>query len=174
MLWHVMGYCPPSKNTSKLITLPVLKFFNPPVLKLFTPPLTGNKKHEDVKLIHKLLIQRNSWQIKKQSEIWRNTINLIKTLTFRLNMNEWFIYEKGANPFNNPPLPTKLPPNNITSLPKWKFVTLPPPAKTSLICLPPLPEAGGGACLQPGKKATRSIKKNKNNFINVTEDRFLN
>ena len=63
------GVLPPSKNTPKLITLPVLKFFNPLVLKLFTPPLTGNKKHEDVKLIHKPLIQRNSWQIKKQSEI---------------------------------------------------------------------------------------------------------
>ena len=59
----------PSKNNPhKSVTSPVLKFFNPPVLKLFTTPppfplplpLTGNKKHEDVKLIDKPLIQHNS------------------------------------------------------------------------------------------------------------------
>ena len=34
---------------------------------------------------------------KKQSEIcWRNTINLIQTSTFRLNINEWFKYEEGT------------------------------------------------------------------------------
>ena len=73
----------------------------PPVLKniLLLPP-TGNKKHEDIKLMHKSLIQHNSWQIKKQSEIWRNTVNLMQTLTFRLNINEWFKYEKGENLFN--------------------------------------------------------------------------
>ena len=37
----------------------------PPILKLFTPPPTGNKKHEDVKLMYKSLILHNSWQIKK-------------------------------------------------------------------------------------------------------------
>ena len=52
--------------------------------------------------MHRPLIQHNSWQIKKQSEIWRNTINLTQTLTFRLNINEWFKYEKGANLVNNP------------------------------------------------------------------------
>ena len=99
--WHVMGYWPPSKNIPPQIG-------NPPVLKMLTPlpqssnfllpPLTGNKKHEDVKLMHKPLIQHNSWQIKKQSETWRNTINLIQTLTFRLNINERFKYEKFSTP----------------------------------------------------------------------------
>ena len=58
---------PINKNTpQKTITIPVLNFFNPPpVLKLFTPPPTGNKKHEDVKLMHKPLIKQNCQQIKE-------------------------------------------------------------------------------------------------------------
>ena len=70
-----------------------------PVLTFYSPPPAGNKKHEDVKLMHKPLIQHKSCQIKKQSEICRNTINLIQALTFRLDINEWFKYDKG-NLFN--------------------------------------------------------------------------
>ena len=45
---------PPQKNGN----LPSPKYFYPlPVLKLFTPPSTGNK--QNVKLMHKLLIQHN-------------------------------------------------------------------------------------------------------------------
>ena len=60
--------------------------------------------------MHKPLIQHNSWQIKKtkQSEIWRNTTKLIQALTFKLNINEWFKYEKGANLFNNPSQQNKI------------------------------------------------------------------
>ena len=98
-----MGYWLSSKSTSPLA---FLKFFNPPPQSsnfLRSPP-TGNKKHEDVKLMHKPLIQHNSWKIKKQNESRKNTVNLIQTLTFRLNINEWFKYEKGANPFSWPAL----------------------------------------------------------------------
>ena len=55
-----MGYWRPlTKIPPKLVTLPaVLRFLtpSPPVLKHFTPPMTRNKKHEDVKLMHKPLI----------------------------------------------------------------------------------------------------------------------
>ena len=94
--WHAMGYWPPIKSNS-----PALKF-SPPQSSNFLLPSTptGNKRHGDATLKHKLLIQHNSWQMKKQSEIWRNTINLIETLTYRLNINKWFKYEKGANLFS--------------------------------------------------------------------------
>ena len=48
---------PPPKKNSNPPPPPVLKFFNPPILKL--PPLTGNKRHEDVKLMHKFLNKHN-------------------------------------------------------------------------------------------------------------------
>ena len=41
---------------------------------------------------------------KKQSEILRNVINLIQTLTFRLNLNEWFKYER-CKPLQQPSFP---------------------------------------------------------------------
>ena len=53
-----------------------LKLFNSPVLKLFNcpkfsnillPPWTGNK--QDVKLMHKSLIEHNYQQIKKKKQI---------------------------------------------------------------------------------------------------------
>ena len=56
---------------------------------------------EDVELIqYDSSNMIHSWKIKKQSEIWGNTINPIQTSTYRLNINEWFKYEKGANLFN--------------------------------------------------------------------------
>ena len=106
VLWLDNPPPPPSKSMPppKSVTPPLqsYKFLtpSPQSSNVLLPPLTGNKKHEDVKLMHKSLIQRNSWQIKKRSEIWRNTVNLMQTLTFKLNINEWFKYEKGANPFN--------------------------------------------------------------------------
>ena len=65
--WHVMGYWFHQQkylpNTSpKLVTLPpVLKFLNPhQSSKFLLLPPTKNKKHEDVKLMHKAVIQLNS------------------------------------------------------------------------------------------------------------------
>ena len=81
--WYVTGYYPPQQK----YLLPVLKCFNlPSSSKFLLPPPNGNKKNEDVKLTHKSLIQHNSWQIKEQSGIWRNTVNLMQTLTFRLSI----------------------------------------------------------------------------------------
>ena len=71
---------PPSKSnpcpTPNWYPSSVLKFLTPTQSSNFLlPSSTGNKKHEDMKLMHKPLIQYNPWQIKKQSEIWRNIYN---------------------------------------------------------------------------------------------------
>ena len=44
-----------------------------------------------MKLMQKFLIQHNSSQIKKQSEIWRSTINLMQTLAFRITQYKWLV-----------------------------------------------------------------------------------
>ena len=59
------GVLPPSKNFPQIGNPPVLKCFNsPPSSKFLLPSPTGNKKHEDVKLMHKSLVQHTSWQKK--------------------------------------------------------------------------------------------------------------
>ena len=81
------GVLTPIKNTPQNGNPLVLTIFDtlPPVLKLITLPSDWKQKNEDVKLIHKPLIQHNSQQIKKQNEIWKHIINLIYTLIFRLS-----------------------------------------------------------------------------------------
>ena len=65
------GVLTPNKNTPQNGNPLVLTIFDtlPPVLKLITLPSDWKQKNEDVKLIHKPLIQHNSQQIKKQNEI---------------------------------------------------------------------------------------------------------
>ena len=68
-----MGYCPPpqSKVAPPQIGNPqVLKLSNPPVSNFpHPPPLpTGNKKHDDVKLMHKPLTQ-HKLSTNKKNEI---------------------------------------------------------------------------------------------------------
>ena len=88
LAWHEMGYwhAPTKLTPSKTVTSQVQKFlttpspqtFNPPppVLKCFTPPLT--EKKQDVKLMHKPLIQLNCQQKnkkqRKSEEIYTYTI----------------------------------------------------------------------------------------------------
>ena len=67
----------PNKNTHPPKKKLKKKKNDNPSVKLLLPTTTRNKKHEDVKLMQKTLIQHNCQQIKK-NEIQRHTINLIK------------------------------------------------------------------------------------------------
>ena len=60
--------CPPAaKVPPKSVTPPSLNVFYPPQQSSNSLLLLKQKqKHKDVKLMHKPLIQHNSWQIKKQ------------------------------------------------------------------------------------------------------------
>ena len=65
--WYVMGYWTPRKKLpKKTVTPPSSKIiYLPQSSNFLLPPPTGNKKHEDVKLMHKPFIQHNCEQIKK-------------------------------------------------------------------------------------------------------------
>ena len=62
---------PPTTVTPLVL---VLKFFNPPPIPpnlqtFLLPPKTGNKDHEDVKLMDKTLVQHICQQIKHQNKV---------------------------------------------------------------------------------------------------------
>ena len=60
---------PKKKTPQKTVTPPSSKIiYLPQSSNFLLPPPTGNKKHEDVKLIHKPFIQHNCEQIKKKTK----------------------------------------------------------------------------------------------------------
>ena len=62
-------YSPAFSETSRPAWLLCLKFLTLQLSNVLLPTLTGNKKHENVKLMPKPLFQHNCQQIKKQNEI---------------------------------------------------------------------------------------------------------
>ena len=87
--WVSLPSLPVVKEKKRLhgMLTPQQKYPTPTSQTFYSPLRLETKNMKMWKLMHKSLIQQNSWQTKKQSEIWRNTVNLMQTLTFRLNIN---------------------------------------------------------------------------------------